>query len=97
MTDLPNCKHGVWKGERCFSCEAEESEDNTKHNLNVRIARGLLIFLIALIGMLVVAIGDGIHWQFWAVLAIFILSFVDMFRAARKINALEDKQKTPTP
>lgn len=80
--------------------EDSESSEITKVDLQHRIARSLLIFLLALISLIVIWIGPGIHWQFWVLLGIIVFCVFHAFRNAHRITVLEDKQKkneNPTP
>lgn len=71
-----------------------EDTASQQEELNVHIARALLLFLAAVIGMIVSAIVGGIHWQFDVILGIATFNLYRTFSFAHKVVLLKrDKPK----
>lgn len=72
------------------------TESKTNPELELSLARSLLIFVAAVIGMVLIAIFSGTSWQFWVTFAIVGITVRCMFRYTLGINKPEDKQKQHT-
>lgn len=65
------------------------TESPAVQKLHLSIMRSITLFVFALFGMLVAAIGAGFSWQLGALTGIAIGSFVQALRYANKINLLK--------